>query len=267
MAELLRRKYAPITEAAWNEIDASALDVLKPLLSARTVVDFNGPHGWEMAAVNLGCLELPKKQETEGVEWGKRCVLPLVEFRTPFQLDQWELDNLTRGAAAPDLGALEQAARTAAKFEENFVYNGFAGAGVKGILAESPHKPITLGSDSQACAKAVTEAVQSLQEVGIAGPYALVLGDAPYRMLMHSVDRGYPLYRVINNILGGPIKWSSVLQGGVLLSMRGGDFELTVGKDLSIGFTRADGRDIHLYITESLTFRALEPAAAVPLKA
>jgi uncharacterized linocin/CFP29 family protein len=52
----------------------------------------------------------------------------------------------------------------------------------------------------------------------------------------------------------------------VLLSVRGGDYQLTVGEDLSIGYALTDRHTVELYLTESFTFRVLEPAAAVHLK-
>jgi len=51
-----------------------------------------------------------------------------------------------------------------------------------------------------------------------------------------------------------------------VLSRRGGDFELTVGQDLAIGYKQHDAKDVDLYYTESFTFRVLEPAAAVELR-
>jgi uncharacterized linocin/CFP29 family protein len=38
-----------------------------------------------------------------------------------------------------------------------------------------------------------------------------------------------------------------------------------VGQDLAIGYAHHDKDQVELYLTESLTFRVLEPAAAVAL--
>jgi uncharacterized linocin/CFP29 family protein len=51
-----------------------------------------------------------------------------------------------------------------------------------------------------------------------------------------------------------------------VLSRRGGDFEMTVGQDLAIGYKVHDAQDVELYFAESFAFRVLEPAAAVELK-
>lgn len=56
-----------------------------------------------------------------------------------------------------------------------------------------------------------------------------------------------------------------MLEGGAVLSVRGGDFVLTVGQDLSIGYKLHEAREIELFFTESFTFQVLEPAAAVAL--
>jgi uncharacterized linocin/CFP29 family protein len=52
----------------------------------------------------------------------------------------------------------------------------------------------------------------------------------------------------------------------VVLTTRGGNFELVVGRDLSIGYTRHDATKVKLYLLESLTFRVLSPEAAVWLR-
>jgi uncharacterized linocin/CFP29 family protein len=51
----------------------------------------------------------------------------------------------------------------------------------------------------------------------------------------------------------------------VVLSMRGEDFQLTVGEDFSIGYLGHDNDTVRLYIEESFTFWLLSPQAAIPL--
>jgi uncharacterized linocin/CFP29 family protein len=41
-------------------------------------------------------------------------------------------------------------------------------------------------------------------------------------------------------VLDGPLVRAPAIEGGVLLSVRGGDYELTVGQDLSIGYAAHD---------------------------
>jgi uncharacterized linocin/CFP29 family protein len=52
----------------------------------------------------------------------------------------------------------------------------------------------------------------------------------------------------------------------VLVTTRGGDYELTVGQDLAIGYAVHDRDQVELYLTESFTFRVLEEKAAIFLR-
>jgi uncharacterized linocin/CFP29 family protein len=83
---------------------------------------------------------------------------------------------------------------------------------------------------------------------------------------MAGEPNAYPLRKRIETLVTGGVHWSPVLQGGVVLSRRGGDFEMTVGQDLAIGYKLHNSQDVELYFAESFTFRVLEPAAAVELK-
>ena len=99
----LLRELAPISSAAWGEIDAEARRTLKLTLAARKLVDFVGPLGPEAAAVNLGRAGSAKEGPRAGVESRVRRVQPLVEMRVPFELSREELETVGRGAKDVDL--------------------------------------------------------------------------------------------------------------------------------------------------------------------
>ena len=84
--------------------------------------------------------------------------------------------------------------------------------------------------------------------------------------LLAATEDGYPLAkRLIGQVIEGPLVRAPGIEGGVLLSVRGGDYELTVGQDLSIGYAAHDPHIVELFLTESFTFRVLEAVAAVRL--
>ncbi|MDP2877366.1 MAG: family 1 encapsulin nanocompartment shell protein, partial [Holophaga sp.] len=255
MTDILRRQMAPITDGAWKEIELQSRRILRGNLSGRRLVEFCGPHGWQFAAVNLGKLDMGAEDKTNGVGWGLHKVLPLVEIRVPFSLGIWELDDVERGAKNPDLDALTEAARKVAMFEETAIYWGFAGAGIHGMLEGSSHAPVPLSSDRSKFIEAVELALLAIQEAEIGGPYALVLGTEPYRWLMAGDPSAYPLHKRIQALVTGGIYWSPALKGGAVLSRRGGDFEMTVGQDLTIGYKTHTAKDVELYFAESFTFR------------
>lgn len=266
MTDILRREMAPISTVAWAEIDLQAARILKGNLSGRKLVDFRGPHGWDFAAVNLGSLEVDPAKEIDGLAWGVHKVLPLVEIRVPFSLRIWDLDDMARGAKSPDLENLKEAVRKVAHFEETAIYRGFAGAAIQGLLGASSHPAVPLSPDRTKLTESVELALLAIQEAEIGGPYALVLGTEPYKWLMAGDPHAYPLRERISALVTGGIHWSPVLEGGAVLSRRGGDFEMTVGQDLSIGYRMHDAQNVDLYFAESFTFRVLDPAASVELK-
>ena len=97
-------------------------------------------------------------------------------------------------------------------------------------------------------------------------PYALALGPRCYRGVIESTEHGgFPLLEHLRLILEGPVVWAPAVDGAVVLSQRGGDFEITVGEDFSIGFAAADVDAVQLYIEESAAFRVNTPEAAVHL--
>jgi uncharacterized linocin/CFP29 family protein len=266
MTDILRRDMAPVADGAWREIELQSARILRGNLSGRKVVDVCGPHGWAFAAVNLGRLELADGPAAGGVDWGLHQVQPLLEFRVPFSLGIWGLDDVERGARNPDLAALTAAARRVAAFEESAIYRGFGPGGIPGMLAASSHAPVPLSRERGQFTESVELALLAIQEAEIGGPYALVLGSEPFKWLMAGEPQAYPLRKRIQALVTGGIHWSPVLQGGAVVSRRGGDFELTVGQDLTIGYQRHTAKEVELYYTESFTFRVLEPAAAAELR-
>jgi uncharacterized linocin/CFP29 family protein len=54
-------------------------------------------------------------------------------------------------------------------------------------------------------------------------------------------------------------------KGGFVLTARGGDFELAIGQDISIGYLSHSKSTVQLYLQEAFTFRLLTTEAAVVL--
>jgi uncharacterized linocin/CFP29 family protein len=262
--DLLKRSHAPITPEAWNQIDEEAKRVLQLNLAGRKLVDFDGPHGWQYAAVNTGHLNL----RTDGglaVPWGVRVVVPLIELRVPFELPIMDVDNASRGAVL-DLPSVVSAAEKTAHAEDTAIFNGFKAGGIEGIISTSPHAPIPIPDDYAQYPSVVVAAVETLRRAGINGPYALALGPECYAALAQAAEDGYPIRERVEHFLEGPIVIAPKVDGAVVLSTRGGDFQLSVGQDLSIGYEGHDRKTVYLYLTESFAFRVLERAASVYLK-
>jgi len=265
--DLLKRSKAPIVDEAWQQIDEEARRVLKLHLAGRKLVDFSGPHGWDLGAVNTGRLKHIQRGPVEHVGHAIRDVRPLVELRAPILLPILELDYAARGADDLDLDPVILAAESVARAEDDAIFHGFAEARITGIIEASPHPAIEVRS-SQAWPSAVSAAKEVLRMAGVNGPYALALGMEAYDELTADGDDGYPLSkRLEERVAEGSLIWAPALkEGAVLLSMRGGDYELSVGQDLSVGYASHDRTTVELYLTESFTFRVLEEKAAILLR-
>lgn len=261
--DLLKRELAPITDAAWKALRQEASRSLRTNLSARRVADVDGPKGLGFAAVGLGRLEVADCSTGDGMCYGVHRVLPLVEVRAPFELNVWELDNIERGAKDIDYAPVYKAARGVAAFEEKAVYQGFAPGNIVG-MSQAAGGRLTLGLDVSKYPDAAARALLELRNKEIDGPYALVLGHRPFQVVQGTYS-AYPPRKQIEQLIGGPIIYSPFIEGGFLVSTRGGDLELTLGQDLSLGYETHDTKKVRLYLTESFTFRVLEPAAIVEL--
>jgi uncharacterized linocin/CFP29 family protein len=265
--DLLKRELAPITSEAWEQIDDEARRVLKLHLAGRKLVDFSGPHGWQLGAINTGRLKQVERTMPDTVAHAIRDVKPLVELRSNLLLNQLELDCAARGADDLDLDPVIAAAERIARAEDSAIFRGFLAGGITGIIQASPHTPVDVKAASD-WPRAVSRAKEALRLSGVNGPYALAAGPVAYAELTSEGDDGYPLRkRLEESIAEGSLVWAPALEeGAVLLSTRGGDYELSVGQDMSVGYAGHGKDDVELYIIESFTFRVLEEKAAALLR-
>lgn len=264
--DLLKRRFAPILPDAWELVDDEARRVLKLRLAGRKVVDFDGPHGWKCSSVSTGRLEILSDKPDPDVNIGMRRVQPLVEIRIPIRLSQMELDSVSRGAEDPDLGPVVRASEKIALVEDGAIFLGLPRAGIAGIVPSSPHAPLEAPADLRELPRTIVAAQDVLRRAGIGGPYALLVSPVIHDQLFAMDEDGRPLARRVQQVVGErPLVRADAIKGAVLMSTRGGDYELTVGQDLSIGYAHHTKDEVELYITESFTFRVLEPAAAVAI--
>lgn len=260
----LHRELAPVSEAAWAAIEEEATRTLKRHLAARRVVDMVGPSGLGLSAVGTGHVE-PVTPPAEGVQSVKREVKALVELRVPFQLSRSAIDDVERGALDSDWSPVKEAMRKIAHAEDRAVFDGYAAADIEGIRAAASNPAEPFPTNVKRYSDAVARAVGQLRLAGVEGPYALVLGGDAYMAASGGSDDGYPVFHHIERIADGGIVWAPAIEGGLVLSLRGGDFELTVGQDFSIGYLNHSATTVDLYVQESFTFRTLTTEAAVVL--
>jgi len=262
--DILKRKLAPISAEAWEQIDDQAKKILINNLSARKFVDVVGPMGWDYAVCPTGKVETVKACEGKGICLGVRQVLPLVEPRVEFELCLWELDNITRGLKNPDLSPLEEAARQIACFEEEAIYKGLKEGNIVGLREVTGQRSLKVSMEESSFIGGVADAVSSLKSSGVEGPYVLVAGTKIWKWILSRAE-GYPLAKRIEALAEKIIPAPSIDEAYVV-SLRGGDMELVLGVDFSLGFVNRSAESVKLFLTESFTFRVVNPEAILRLE-
>jgi uncharacterized linocin/CFP29 family protein len=260
----LHRELAPISDNAWAQIEEEASRTLKRHLAARRVVDVPSAKGLGLAAVGTGHLH-QIQAPGEGIQAAQREAKAIVELRVPFTLTRQAIDDVERGAEDSDWSSLKDAAQKMAFAEDRAVFDGYAAAGIQGIRQGSSNARVALPSSVKSYPAAVAQAVSQLRLAGVNGPYALVLGADAYTTVSGGTDEGYPVFQHIERIVDGGIIWAPAIEGGLVLTTRGGDFALDLGQDLSIGYQSHSNTDVELYFLETFTFRLLTTEAAVVL--
>jgi uncharacterized linocin/CFP29 family protein len=235
-------------------------------VAARRVVDVGEPAGLGLSSVgtgHVGQIEPP----ADGVSARLRTSQQIVELRVPFTLDRQDIDDVERGAQDSDWQPVKDAAKQVAFAEDRIIFNGYQAAGIAGIRESSSNPALTLPADVREYPNAVSQAVSSLRLAGVGGPYALLLSADAYTAVSETADHGYPIKEHLTRVLDGEIIWAPAIDGAFLLSSRGGDYELRLGQDLSIGYLSHDADRVQLYFQESLTFLVYTAEASVSLGA
>jgi uncharacterized linocin/CFP29 family protein len=260
----LHRELAPVSDAAWRQIDDEAGRTLKRHLAGRRVVDVHGPEGDGLSAIGTGHL-VDLEARGEGLQAWRRTAQPLVQLRIPFELPRRAVDDVERGARDADWQPVKDAAREIAFAEDQAIFDGYPAGQISGIRDAAPHGRKALPGDPRAYPEAIAEAISQLRLAGVNGPYNVVLSAEGYPAVSETSDHGYPVLDQIRRLTSEEIVWAPAIDGAFVLSTRGGDFALHIGQDFAIGYEDHDARAVRLYIQETFTFLNLAPEAATSL--
>jgi uncharacterized linocin/CFP29 family protein len=260
----LHRELAPISDAAWAQIEEETTRTLKRYLAGRRVVDMPAAGGAGLSAVGTGHLH-KIAAPGDGIVARLRESKPLVELRVPFELARDAIDDVERGANDSDWQPAKDAAKKIAFAEDGAIFEGYPDAGIGGIRQGTSNPIMTLPTDVRDYPDAVAQALSQLRLVGVNGPYKVMLGADAYTALAETRDYGYPVLEHVKRLVNDEIIWAPAIVGAFVLTTRGGDFELAIGQDTSIGYSSHTDTVVRLYLQETFTFRLLTPEAAIAL--
>jgi uncharacterized linocin/CFP29 family protein len=262
----LHRELAPISEAAWTQIEEEIARTIKRYLAGRRVVDLHGPGGTAFSAVGTGHLSTIAAPG-DGITARQRDVKALVELRVPFELERQMIDDVERGANDSDWQPAKDAARKLAFAEDHAIFEGYAAAGIVGVRQGASNPKKSLPSDVRKYPEAFAQALSQLRLVGVNGPYAILLGADCYTELAETSDYGYPVLEHVKRLVESEIIWAPAIDGAFVVTTRGGDLDLHIGQDASIGYLGHNDKQVRLYLQETFTFLYLTSESAVALVA
>jgi uncharacterized linocin/CFP29 family protein len=173
-----------------------------------------------------------------------------------------------RGAQDSDWQPVKDAARQIAFAEDRTIFHGAAAAAIPGIAPSSSNARFAVPADVRALPEVVAQGLSALRLAGVDGPYNLLLSAPLWIAVAETTDHGHPIRHHLARLLpDGEAMWAPALDGALLVSTRGGDYQLHLGQDLSIGYLSHDNAMIELYLQETLTFLALTAEACVVINA
>jgi uncharacterized linocin/CFP29 family protein len=260
----LHRELAPISDAAWTQIEEETSRTFKRYVAGRRVVDVQGPGGPSLSAVGTGHLRTITPP-ADGIVARQREVKALVEIRVPFELDRAAIDDVERGSNDSDWQPAKDAARQIAFAEDGAIFEGYSAAGIGGIRQGTSNPIMELPTDVRDYPEAIAQALSRLRLVGVNGPYSVLLGADAYTALAETSDHGYPVLEHVKRLVNDEIIWAPAIAGAFVLTTRGGDFGLYIGQDVAIGYSSHTDTAVRLYLQETFTFLLLTTEAVVAL--
>jgi uncharacterized linocin/CFP29 family protein len=258
--DILRRGHAQLSDAVWKELDEAVATAARNVMTARRIATFDGPRGWDYIATPLGTMKACATREGKAVVCVPEVAL-LAQLRADFSLPWSAIEAFERGGPALDTAPAEDAAREVGLAEDRLVYSGEPVG--TGFLEDPESSRVRLGdwSDPVRVIADLVQAVEMLDRLTVPGPYEAVLSPERYYAYLAAANRGYPVPRHTKNIVA-EVHRSLVMQdGGALFSLRGGDFILTVGGDLAVGYRSHDRDALHLFCAETIAPQTLSPDA------
>jgi uncharacterized linocin/CFP29 family protein len=262
----LHRELAPISDSAWSQIEEEVARTIKRYLAGRRVVDVQGPAGTSLSAVGTGHLRAIAASG-DGITARQREAKALVELRVPFELDRQMIDDVERGANDSDWQPAKDAAQKLAFAEDRAIFEGYDAAGIVGVRQGTSNPKKSLPTDVRKYPEAFAQALSQLRLVGVNGPYSILLSADAYTELAETSDYGYPVLEHVKRLADCKIIWAPAIDGAFVVTTRGGDLDLHLGQDTSIGYLSHSDTHVRLYLQETFTFLYLTSESAVALAA
>ena len=252
----------PLSPEMMSKIEQAAVSAARDILSARRIIDVEGPYGLGLTTVEVGNDDLcrqPAPNEASAV-LSHALSLPMIYRR--FSLSKRRIAAFEESGQPLNLKIVEDAAQAVAMREEEFIYHGQPDFHLQGLLNATGRNTLQggdWGSVDQVLDNVIA-AVNILDGKGYRGPYGLALAPALYNNLF----RRYPgsdllqIEHLKRLCTRGIVKAN--IEGGVLVAKDVGT--IVLGQDLQIAYLSPDAAHENFAVTESLVLK-IEAADAI----
>jgi uncharacterized linocin/CFP29 family protein len=259
----LYRELAPVSDAAWEQIEQEVARTFKTLVAGRRIVDVESLDA-QTAAISTGHVS-PIAVDHPAVVGLARQSVPVIELRAEFTLSRSDIDDVERGRQDSDWQPAKDAATALAAAEDRTIFDGVA-SHIGGVCSVSD-RSVPAPADVLGFPTAVAAALGKLRLAGVEGPYALVLSEQDYVQTAALTESGLPVSKHLSRLVGTEPIMSASTTSPVVASTRGGDFTLYIAQDVSIGYLSHTDTEVRLYLQEAISFQDFTSEAAVVLGA
>jgi uncharacterized linocin/CFP29 family protein len=264
--EHLNRESCGFSTELWDRIDAAAAKAARDVLTARRILEVDGPYGVGLTSVELGgeAYCRPVEEKLAGAVASRAIAVPMLQ--QTFELSIRRVEGHLRMGLPLDLRPVEDAAEAVARREEDLIYHGVDELGLPGLLT-APGRHVAACGDWSKVEQALTDvlaAVAQLDDSDFRGPYALALSPTRYNALFRRYE-GSDMLQLdhLKRLCEGGV-FKAAIEGGLLVDPRAGD--LKVGQDLRVGYSANDGIHFKLFASESLVFLLADAEAICTLE-
>ncbi|MEN6355872.1 MAG: family 1 encapsulin nanocompartment shell protein [Armatimonadota bacterium] len=255
------------SEEVWARLDEIVISSAKSQLSARRLLDIEGPYGLALKSVPLP--DRIVKEADPKVMAGGVLSVPLIE--TTFSLGARDLAAFESGGFSLDTEAVATAAINMASAEDALIFEGSKELGIEGLLNAKGVQSVKLGNWDEvgAAANDIIKAINALDTAGFHGPYLLALSPDLHNLLYRLYPQGYQVeMQHVESIVGSSvIKAPGIKNGGALLAAGKQFASIIIGQDMTAGFVGPEDGRFVFSISESLTPYIRVPASVCVLKA
>jgi len=260
--EVLNQSNIPFGTAVWNTIESEISSYLTKRLTLRSVVDFKSEYTFETDAIPTKNVASIASQD--GLEVFTREPIKMMEIKKSFTIPTSVIEDIKRDKPDFDTKVMMEAANSFAKVENETILSGQSAANIEGILSGVEN---TLeAKEGKDILKAVAKSLGIFNANFVDGTFKLVISSATMATLYTESFDGMSLKSKLDEILGaGAIVINQDIgdDKALVISQRGGDFELYSGMDVSLGFEKETSEGVELFLMQTFAFRSIAPEAAV----